>query len=83
MREPIHKFWEFLSRPIQMRARAVLAVLDPAARLELRLPALEHLDEGAAIPKGPHPRHLSLQSRRGKRGSAHPRRSTRSTTISA
>ena len=27
MREPIHKFWEFLARPIQMRARAVLAAL--------------------------------------------------------
>src|SRR5262245_5675201 len=52
MREPIHRFWEFLSRPIQMRARAVLAALIIPLALSFAFPLWNISMKAPQYPKG-------------------------------
>jgi copper chaperone NosL len=52
MREPIHRFWEFLSRPIQMRARAVLAVLILPLALSFAFPLWNISMKAPQYPRG-------------------------------
>jgi copper chaperone NosL len=52
MKEPIHKFWEFLARPIQMRARAVLATLILPLALSFAFPLWNISMKAPQYPKG-------------------------------
>jgi len=52
MREPIHKFWEFLARPISMRARAVLALLVMPLALSFGFPLWNISMKAPQYPQG-------------------------------
>ena len=52
MKEPIHKFWEFLARPIDMRARAVLVALILPLALSFVLPLWNISMKAPQYPQG-------------------------------
>jgi copper chaperone NosL len=52
MKEPIHKFWEFLARPIDLRARAILVVLIVPLALSFAFPLWNISMKAPQYPNG-------------------------------